>query len=143
METIVGASQAASILRAARRPGSSTRSCITNGRKLLLTDERGATARRFRDLYHGFCQDLGGADRLSQGELQLVRRAAALSSELERQEAVWALGEAKFDFGGYATLTNVLRRVLESIGLERRAKDVTPPSLSAYLASRDSQGSSS
>ena len=100
---------------------------VTNGSKLLpLADGRSVTARRFKDLTEFISIDLGGADRLSEGEKQLVRRAAALSAECERQEALWARGEAEFDIAAYSTLTNAVRRVFETIGLQRRARDVTP-----------------
>src|SRR5271166_4788493 len=112
------------------------RSRVSNGAKLLpASDGRSMTARRFRDLFEFICNDLGGADRLSEGERQLVRRAAALSAELERQEASWARGEAEFDIAAYSTLTNAVRRVFETLGLQRRVRDVTP-SLSAYVAAR-------
>jgi hypothetical protein len=102
------------------------RSRVTNGSKLLpATDGRSMTARRFKDLVEFICVDLGGADRLSEGERQLVRRAAALSAECERQEAMWARGEAEFDISAYSMLTNAVRRVFETIGLKRVPRDVT------------------
>ena len=96
------------------------------------------TARRFKDLTEFLASDLGGADRLSQGELQLIRRAALLSAEAEKLEAEWSRGE-KFDLLAYCTSANALRRILETIGLERRQRDVTP-SLESYLASREGEG---
>jgi hypothetical protein len=50
-----------------------------------------------------------------------------LSAECERQEAMWARGEAEFDLTAYGVLTNTLRRVLETLGLQRVAKDVMTP----------------
>lgn len=109
-----------------KRP-SQQRSRVANGSKLLpLTDGRSASARRFKDLIDDISADLGGRDMLSEGQRQLVRRVAMLSAESERQEAQWARGETEFDIGSYATLVNALRRTLESIGLERRARDVGP-----------------
>jgi hypothetical protein len=69
--------------------------------------------------------------RLSEGERQLIRRAAALSAECERQEALWSRGEAEFDIAASSTLTNAVRRVFETLRLQRRARDVTP-SLAFY-----------
>jgi len=109
-----------------RRP-SKQRSRLSNGSKLLpATDGRSVTARRFKDLIEFICVDLGGADRLSEGERQLVRRAAALSAECERQEALWARGEAEFDIAAYSTLTSTVRRVFETLGLKRVPRNVTP-----------------
>ena len=74
------------------------RSRVTNGSKLLpLADGRSVTARRFRDLYEDIAMDLGGLDCLSEGQKQLIRRAAMLSAESERLEALSARGEAGFD----------------------------------------------
>lgn len=109
------------------RPKEPHRSRVTNGSKLLpLADGRSVTARRFKDLTEFIAIDLGGVDRLSEGEKQLIRRAAALSAECERQEALWARGEAEFDIAAYSVLTNAVRRVFETIGLKRVPRDVTP-----------------
>jgi hypothetical protein len=111
---------------------------VSNGAKLLpATDGRSMTARRFRDLVEFISSDLGGADRLSEGERQLIRRAAALSAECERQEALWARGEAAFDIAAYSTLTNALRRVLWTLGLKRVPRDVTPGSAASLMPSHD------
>jgi hypothetical protein len=76
---------------------------------LPATDGRSMTARRFRE-----------------GEKQLVRRAAALSAECERQEALWARGEAEFDVAAYSVLSNTVRRIIQTLGLKRVPRDVTP-----------------
>jgi hypothetical protein len=107
---------------ARRKP--EARSRVGNGKVLLpMTDGRSLTARRFQDLYEDMGADLGGLDLLSEGKKQLIRRAAILSAESERQEAEWANGRP-FDLAAYATLTNCLRRVLESLGTERVARPV-------------------
>jgi hypothetical protein len=122
----------------AKRPAAH-RSRVTNGSKLLpLAAGRSVTARRFKDLVEFICVDLGGVDRLSEGEKQLVRRAAALSAECERQEALWSRGEAEFDIGAYSTLTNAVRRVFETIGLKRVPRNVTPGALEGVVASSPS-----
>lgn len=51
-------------------------------------------------------RDLGGAAHLSEGQRQLVRRAAMLSAESERLEAMAAArGEAEFDIDLYGFAT--------------------------------------
>jgi hypothetical protein len=126
---------AADIPSVERRP-SKHRSRVSNGSKLLpLADGRSVTARRFKDLVEFISVDLGGVDRLSEGEKQLVRRAAALSAECERLEALWARGEAAFDIAAYSVLTNAVRRVFETLGLKRVPRDMTP-SLSSYVATK-------
>ena len=64
-----------------------------------------------------------------------MRRAATLTVELERMEAVFALaGEAKpSDLDLYQRTAGNLRRLLESVGIERRPRNVTP-TLAEYAA---------
>ena len=64
----------------------------------------------------------------------LLRRSATITVELERLEAKFAEGNGcRDDLETYQRCANTLRRLLESTGLKRRAKDVSPPALSAYL----------
>ena len=55
-------------------------------------DGRSASARRFRDLYQGFCRDLG--DDPSEADKALARSAAALAVNGELLQAKLAAGEA-------------------------------------------------
>jgi hypothetical protein len=101
------------------------RSRVTNGSKLLpLSDGRSATARRFRDLYEDITADLGGVAMLSEGQRQLIRRAAMLSAESERMEALAARGEAEFDIDLYGMICDRLGRLFGRLGLERVARPV-------------------
>jgi hypothetical protein len=50
-------------------------------------DGRTQTALRFRDLVEQISNDLGGPDLLSEGQRQLIRRAASLSIMAEAIEA--------------------------------------------------------
>jgi hypothetical protein len=104
-----------------------------------MTDGRSATARRFKDLVEDICGDLGGAANLSEGQRQLVRRAAMLSAESERLEAMAVRGEPDFDIDLYGMICDRLGRLFGRLGLERRPKDVTP-SLGAYLAGKATHG---
>jgi hypothetical protein len=74
---------------------------------------------------------------VSEAERSIVRRAATLTVELERLEAVFAVaGEAQPDqLDLYQRTANSLRRLLESVGIERRPRDVTP-SLRDYIAEK-------
>jgi len=108
------------------------KSKVANGSRILpSTDGRSATARRYRDLIESMCADLGGADYLSEAERQLIRRAALLSAESERVEALWARGDVEFDLASYCVMSNNLRRLCETLGLRRVAKNV--PTLAQYL----------
>jgi hypothetical protein len=53
---------------------------------------------------------------------------AVLETELERREAIFAQAGQADDtaLSIYQTSANCLRRLLESLGLERKQKDVTP-----------------
>jgi hypothetical protein len=99
---------------------------VTAGTKLFIgADARSAWGRRFRDLLHLHCEDLGGIDRLSEFQLSLVRRVATLEVELERMEAELAEGKT-VDIDVYARVASHLRRIVETLGLQRVSRDVTP-----------------
>jgi hypothetical protein len=104
------------------------RSAVTNGRTLLPgIDGRGAWARRLRDVLSAHLSDMGGADNVSEAERSLLRRAAILTVELETMEFSFAKSDGTdaemLDL--YQRTASSLRRILESVGLGRRMKDVT------------------
>jgi hypothetical protein len=108
---------------------SSGKSRITNGSAVLPdVDGRSTWVRRLRDLIAIHLSDLGGVDNVSEAERSIIRRIATLTVELERMESTFATaGEAtpaQLDL--YQRTANSLRRLLESVGIERRAKNVTP-----------------
>lgn len=111
---------------------------ITNGSALLPgnVDGRSTWVRRCKDLIALHTTDLGGPENISVAELSLIRRAAALTVELEMMEASWAeAGQAtpaQLDL--YSRTAGNLRRLLETLGLKRRAKDVTPDDPLEYAA---------
>jgi hypothetical protein len=113
------------------------RSKVTNGKTLFATggDMRGAWARRLRDLIGQHLSDLGGPDMASTAEASIIRRAATLTVELERLEAKFAeAGQAEAnDLDLYQRTAGNLRRLLEAVGIERRAREV--PNLDDYIAS--------
>jgi hypothetical protein len=102
------------------------RSAVSNGTRLFCVDGldgRSQTARRFRDLVEGMGNDLGGSDRLSEGQRQLIRRAATLSIMSESVEADFIRNLA-FDGEAYGVLCDRLGRCLQRLGLERVARPV-------------------
>jgi hypothetical protein len=102
------------------------RSAVTSGRKLFVNgDPNSAWARRFHDLIVGHVVDAGGRDMISEAHLSLIKRAAALECELERLEGRLSQGE-KIDLDQYGRAAGQLRRILETVGLERRAKTIVP-----------------
>ena len=96
------------------------RSRVTNGATLFFegVDGRSGPARRFRDLFAAYCQDLGGVEAMSEGQKSLARRAASLSMELEQREAA-QVGAGKYDGPEYSTIANTLGRLIARLGIER------------------------
>jgi hypothetical protein len=103
-------------------------------------DGRSVWARRLRDLIDIHIEDLGGSDAVTAAERSIVRRASTLTVELERMEARFALaGEASAEeLDLYSRTAGNLRRLLESVGLQRRAKDITPD-LRDYVSARPAE----
>jgi hypothetical protein len=128
-------------LHTARSPEQHSR--VTNGTSLFAEagiDLRGAWARRFRDIFELHISDLGGVEAVSEAEQSICRRMATLTVELERLECRLVKQEAPDDrlLDLYQRVSNTLRRLLESVGLERRQRDVTPDlDLHAYIATQN------
>jgi hypothetical protein len=101
-----------------------TRSRVTTGRAVFVEgDGNSRWARRYRDLISAHCQDLGGVDVLSEAQLSLIRRASAIELELEQAEGKLSMGEA-VDLDSFTRAASHLRRLFETIGVGRRARDV-------------------
>lgn len=105
-----------------------------NGAMMLEgVDGRSLMARRFREIATAIESDMGGD--LTEAQRAIAARAVTLAIWAEDAEAALARGD-DFDVATYATAANAMRRLLADIGLERRAKDVTP-SLASYLAQKE------
>jgi hypothetical protein len=120
--------------------GTRQKSAVTNGKRMFVEagDGNGPWARRMRDVIELHISDLGGLENASEAERSIIRRAATLTIELERLEAKFSTlpnGPRAEDLDLYQRASNSLRRLLESIGIQRRPRDVTP-SVEAYLAAR-------
>jgi hypothetical protein len=116
------------------------RSRLTNRSAVVIgVDGRSSWARRLRDVIELHLNDLGGPDAVSSAKRSIVRRAATLTVELERLESRFAqAGEADAaDLDLYQRTAGNLRRLLEAVGLERVARDVTP--LQEYLEAKASE----
>ena len=74
--------------------------------------------------------DMGGRDRLSVMQAELIDNTAILGAMLKDSAANYLQGEP-IDLTEFMSLTNAQRRLLSDLGLEKRIKDVTP-SLSEY-----------
>jgi len=78
-----------------------------------------------------FVSDLGGIEHASEAEKALVRWASILCVECENLETQFASSGATDPTALvlYQRTANSLRRMLETLGLERRARDITPKPL--------------
>jgi hypothetical protein len=94
-----------------------------------------------RDTYRAVIQHCGGDDAISELERMAARRMGALEAELVHMEDQFATLRAA---GGepdpvsldlYSRLSNTHRRHCESVGWQRRPRDVTP-TLGQYLSAR-------
>jgi hypothetical protein len=123
--------------RAPDLPKIQSRTAKGTGRLLLAgVDGRCNMARRFREITAEVENDLGGD--LTEAQRHLVARAATLAIWCEERETELAQGQ-DFDALQYATVSNAMRRLLSDLGLERKARDVTP-SLTDYIAGRAANG---
>jgi hypothetical protein len=103
------------------------RSKVTNGKRMFVVGHGWSPwARRWRDLIEIHSNDLSAGDPsiLSEAQRSLIKRAATLEIELEQVEGRLSMGKAQ-DLATYATAASHLRRIFETLGLDRKARDVT------------------
>jgi hypothetical protein len=99
-------------------------------------DLRTRSGRLYISTRDAIISDLGGRDALSRAELELIDRAAGLVTRLSAADAEMLSGAPQsLGPGEYSTLSNSLNRILCTLGLQRRPKDVTPD-LTDYIASK-------
>jgi hypothetical protein len=109
------------------------RSAVSNGKRLFVEgDGRSPWSRRYYDLIALHVGDLGGRANLSEAQLALIKRAATLEVELEQMEGRLSLGES-VDLDVFGRASGNLRRIWESLGLRREARDITAETDEAKL----------
>ena len=114
-------------------------SAVTSGRKLLLKgDVNSAWSRRYRDVIANLTSDLGGRELIGEAKAALIRDCAALEIVLEKMRGRMSEGQ-NVDAEAYARIAAHRRRLLETLGLERVARDVTPPTLDHFLGNLKSE----
>ena len=97
-------------------------------------DGRTAVAVDMRARWQQMTADLGGEDRLSYAQRSLAERALWVEYWIAQQERILADG-GEADIGRMTQATNSLLGLYRTLGIERRAKDVTPD-LQTYLRQR-------
>lgn len=95
-------------------------------------DGRTREAKLYGQAVADLVSDLGGNDVVTRAELELVRRAAGLAVLATLAEARLIAGE-QIDVVELTSIGNAQRRLLATLGLERRSRDVTPR-LSDYVS---------
>jgi hypothetical protein len=105
-------------------------------------DGRSWWTRRARELIASYVADLGGAANVSAAERGIIRRAATLQIELERLEFRFAMlpddvAANPDDIDLYQRTAGGFRRLLETVGIKRAARDVTPDPLDYARALED------
>ena len=83
--------------------------------------------------------DLGGRDQLSAIERTLIEGYAGAAVALQDMNARRTLGQP-VDLSQHAQAVSAMVRIASRLGLHRRMKDVTQPSLSEYLATTYGEG---
>ena len=124
------------------RTRSRQKSAITNGSRLIVgTDNRGPWVRRCKDIMIDLTNDRGGPSEVSAVEASLIRRAATLSVELEALEKRFAeAGQATDrDLDLYGRTSGNLRRIFETLGIQRRARSINARSLDDIIAELDAE----
>ena len=91
-------------------------------------DQRSKPALAFRAANLDFCEDLGGADRLSRAQIEIIRRCAAMAVIAAQFDERLCNGETLDveEVNAYLALSNAQGRALAKLGFKRRSKDVTP-----------------
>lgn len=97
-------------------------------------DRRTSAYRKVCDLISSIETDLGGSDRLSAAERQIIESAAVTTAMLGDLGIRWLAGEP-IDPAIYCTLSNAQRRLFETVGLRRVPREVDDD-LRSYLAQR-------
>ena len=92
-------------------------------RSLADLDQRTRAAKLAQGLIANIESDLGGSERLTTGQRELVKRAALAGALAEDVEVRWLQGEA-IEVAAYSMLLNTQRRLLATVGLNRIPKDI-------------------
>jgi hypothetical protein len=120
---------------ARRKPHRATRPQLLTRDRL---DGRTNAAKVFDRLVVDIEADLVGRDQLSTIERALVEAFAGACVTLHHLNTKLALGE-EIDLGQHAQAVSAMVRIASRLGLRRRARDVTPPSVADYLAHKAKQ----
>ena len=91
-------------------------------------DSRTRPYRRYGTIKGAITSDLGGDECITELQRQLISKFAAMAMQLEDMEAAAVAGE-EIDLDLFGRISGHCRRIAESLGLKRVARDVTSLSL--------------
>ena len=114
--------------------GTKGRQCTAFIPGIGTVDGRTRPAKAYEAIVNALVADLGGTDTISRAQLEIVRRAAGLGVLAGQIEAAIVAGD-DIDPMQYQSVANAQGRLLFRLGLERAARDVTPP-LADYLTAK-------
>jgi hypothetical protein len=106
-------------------------------RKLVVLPEIGPVDGRtrpailYKEVAAAIVADLGGLNFITRAQRELVKRASGLAVLADRIEEELVNGRP-VDLSEYTLVVNSQARVLRVLGIERIARDVTPPDPLAY-----------
>lgn len=128
-----------SITRKRLNKNRNSRTKVGTGKKLFLepVDERKRSARRFRELYDGLVDNLGGPSYMTIGKMQLIRRVTTLAIYAEQMEMDYLIENKKFNLDEYIQISRTHAQLLKLLGLEKKTKDVNnQEDLNSYIKER-------
>ena len=88
-------------------------------------DRRRAPFKRYETIRSAVLADVGGEDIVTEVQRQLISKFASLALQLEMMEAA-ALEGTPIDLDLFGRCAGHLRRIAETLGIERKARDITP-----------------
>lgn len=109
--------------------------------RLLMRDDldgRTRARRQFDRIALGICQDLGGEDRLTTIQRQLVQAFAGCCIQMHSLNTHLLLGE-QIDAMAHSSAISNMVRVASRLGIHRVAREVMPvPTIAEYLEHKQS-----
>ena len=91
-------------------------------------------SRRFRDIVTAITSDLGGADRMTEGQRQLARRVAMHSSSRAKPWRQRSVAGEPIDIDTYGTLSDRIGRAVQRLGLRRVPRNISPSPLEGHFS---------
>ena len=106
-------------------------------KRSLPLDQASGAARFFGRMVREIETDLGGHRTLSRIQRELLHAFAGAATQIQYLNHQVLIGESsELDFATYAQLASTMLRIGARLGLQRRARDITPPDPLAYARER-------